>query len=138
MNAEQYVWFFWSGPFLVPWLAAYTAFPRHRKAMLWASLFTTPFGFTEPLFVPEYWSPPSLFDLAHSTGFDIESPIFSFAIGGIGAVLYNLLTGHELRTVPTAERQSWRHKLHLWAIATPFMVFPFLYLFRLETRRVGK
>lgn len=129
MIAEQYVWFFWSSAFLVPWLAAYTAFPRHRKAMLWASLFTTPFGFTEPLFVPEYWSPPSLFDLAHSTGFDIESPIFSFAIGGIGAVLYNLLTGHELRTVPTAERQSWRHRLHRWAIAMPFMVFPILYLF---------
>lgn len=27
---------------------------RHRKAMLWASLFTMLFGLTEPLFVPEY------------------------------------------------------------------------------------
>jgi len=52
--------------------------------MLWASLFTMPFGPTDPLFVPEYWSPPSLFDLARTTGFDIESLIFCFDIGGIG------------------------------------------------------
>lgn len=50
--------------------------------MLWQACFTTPFGLTEPLFVPNYWSPPSLFDLARSTGFDIESFIFSFGIGG--------------------------------------------------------
>jgi len=40
-----------------------------------------PFGLTEPMFVPEYWSPPSLFELAQRTGFDIEGIIFSFAIG---------------------------------------------------------
>ena len=90
---DQYVWLVWSSAFLVPWLGAYVAFPRHRKAMVWASLMTAPLGLTEPLFVPHYWNPPSLFDLARRSGFDIESVIFSFAIGGIGAVLYNLLTG---------------------------------------------
>ena len=97
MLSEQYVWLVWSSVFLVPWVAAYAAFPRHRKAMLWASLFTTPFGLTEPLFVPEYWSPSSLFDLARTTGFDIESLIFCFGIGGIGAILYNLVTDRALR-----------------------------------------
>jgi len=37
---DQYVWLVWSSAFLVPWLAAYVAFPRHRKAMMWASLIT--------------------------------------------------------------------------------------------------
>ena len=129
MLPEQYIWLIWSSAFLVPWLIAYTAFPRHRKAMLWASLFTTPFGLTEPLFVPEYWSPPSLFDLARTTGFDVESLIFCFGIGGIGAVLYNLLTGRELRDVPAADRHSPHHKLHYWALATPFIAFPILYPF---------
>ena len=32
---DQYVWLVWSSAFLVPWLAAYVAFPRHRKAMMW-------------------------------------------------------------------------------------------------------
>ena len=91
--------------------------------MLWASLFTAPFGLMEPLFVPEYWCQRSLFDLARTTGFDIESLIFCFGISGIGAVLYNLLTGQQLQAVPTAERQS----LHRWALATPFIAFPILY-----------
>lgn len=37
------------------------------------------FGLTEPLFVPKYWNPPSLFDLAQRTGFGIKSLIFCFA-----------------------------------------------------------
>ena len=32
--------------------------------LAWASIGTAPFGLTEPVFVPEYWSPPSLFDPA--------------------------------------------------------------------------
>lgn len=87
MISETYVWLTWSSAFLIPWAIAYIAFPAHRRAMVWTSLFTTPFGLTEPLFVPEYWSPPSLFDLARQTGFDIESLIFCFGIGGIRAVL---------------------------------------------------
>ena len=129
MISDQYVWLVWSSAFLVPWLAAYATFPRHRKVMLWASVFTAPFGLTEPLFVPEYWNPPSLFDLARTTGFDIESLIFSFGIGGVGAVLYNVLTGRMMLSVPAVERDASRHKVHGWAIAAPFVSFPILSLF---------
>lgn len=129
MIPDDYVWFVWSIAFLLPWLGAYAAFPRQRKAMLWASLFTMPFGLTEPLFVPAYWDPPSLFDLAQRTGFDIESLIFSFGIGGIGAVLYNLLTGRERTAFPVGERAAPRHSLHSWALAVPFVSFPLLYPF---------
>ena len=128
MISDRYVWLAWSVAFLVPWLAAYVAFPPHRKAMLWASLIPAPLGLTEPLFVPAYWRPPSLFDLARTTGFDVESVIFSFGIGGIGAVLYNLLTGRTDLPVPGDQRHSSRHKLHYWALATPFLSFPVLYL----------
>ena len=129
MIPDQYVWLVWSITFLLPWLAAYAAFPRHRRMMMWASLFTAPLGLTEPLFVPAYWNPPSLFDLARTTGFDIESFIFSFGIGGIGAVLYNVLTGRTDMPVPPAQRHSPRHRLHYWALAVPFLSFPLLYLF---------
>ena len=95
--------------------------------MLWTSVFTAPFGLTEPIFVPEYWNPPSLFDLAQRTGFDIESLIFCFGIGGIGAVLYNVLTRVRLQTVDSTERHHHRHRLHPLALATPFIVFLPLY-----------
>jgi hypothetical protein len=127
MISDQYVWLAWSIALLIPWLAAYAWFPRQRKVMVWTSLFTMPFGLTEPLFVPAYWSPPSLFDLARTTGFDIESFIFSFGIGGVGAVLYNLWTGRELAPVGGEERLSQQHKLHSWALAVPFVSFPILH-----------
>jgi hypothetical protein len=83
---------------------------------------------TEPIFVPEYWNPPSLFDLAQRTGFDIESLIFCFAIGGIGAFGYHALARRELQPVPEAERHRPRHRFHRLALAAPFLVFPPLYL----------
>lgn len=132
MFDDQYVWLTWSAAFLVAWLALYAAFPAHRRAMLWASLFTTPFGLTEPLFVPEYWSPPSLFDLALRTGFDFESLIFCFGIGGVGAVLYNLLTGTRDVTMSFGERLSPRHRFHRLALASPFLTFPLFYFLPLN------
>lgn len=128
MIPAQYVWFTWAAAFLLPWAVLYLAFPLHRKTMLWASLFTTPFGLTEPLFVPEYWNPPSLFDLAARTGFDIESLVFTFGVGGVAAVLYSVLTGRSARHLPAHEKQRPLHRHHYKALASPFVAFPVLYL----------
>ena len=127
MISDQYAWLIWSSAFLVPWAMLYACFPRYRRVMIWTSVFTAPFGLTEPLFVPEYWNPPSLFDLAQRTGFDIESLIFCFGIGGVGAVLYNVLTGHRLSSVEAHVRHSTRHRFHRWVLASPFLLFIALY-----------
>lgn len=124
---DHYIWLIWSSAFLIPWIGVYVAFPAHRRAMLWASLFTTPLGLTEPVFVPEYWSPPSLFDLALTTGFDIESLIFCFGIGGIGAVLYNLLTRQVPHRVSTEEKIKPLHRHHYKALAAPLVAFLIVY-----------
>jgi hypothetical protein len=126
-SGYQYVWLAWSSAFLLPWVALYWAFPTHRRAMRWASVLMAPFGLTEPLFVPEYWNPPSLFDLAWRTGFDIESIVFSFAIGGIGAALYNVITRRKLVPVSAHEKHDERHRFHYIALALPFVAFPILY-----------
>ena len=73
--SDQYVWLTWASSFLLPWLLLLWRYPAHRRVMLWASVLTTPFGLTEPLFIPRYWNPPSLFGLAQRTGFDLESLI---------------------------------------------------------------
>jgi hypothetical protein len=111
MISEQYTWLAWASAFLLPWSALYLAFPLQRKTMLWASAFTAPFGLTEPLFVPEYWNPPSLFDLAQRTGFDIESLIFTFGIGGVAAVLYSVLTRNTGRCTVITPRRWPRRSL---------------------------
>ena len=123
----HYVWLVWSSAFLLPWVLLYALFPQHRVAMWWASVFMAPFGLTEPMFVPEYWNPPSLFELAQRTGFDLESIIFSFAIGGIAAVLYNILARKRQEPLRPKERRHSRHRWHRWALATPFALFPILY-----------
>jgi len=124
MIPEHYVWFVWSLGFLVVWGVICILFPRHRKPMLWASILTAPFGLTEPLFVPRYWNPPSLFNLAQKTGFDIESIFLCFAIGGIATVLYNVITGKRIVPMPNGERRRLEHRHHYLAVAAPFVVFP--------------
>ena len=124
----HYVWVAWSTAFLLPWALVYLAFREHRHEMWWASVGMAPFGLTEPLFVPAYWNPPSLFELAQRTGFDIESVVFSFAIGGIGAALYNGMMHRSLEPIVLEERRTHWHSWHRWALATPFALFPVLYL----------
>ncbi|MGB7540708.1 MAG: lycopene cyclase domain-containing protein [Burkholderiales bacterium] len=123
----HYVWLIWSSAFLLPWIALYLAAPAHRRVMWRASLATSLLGVTEPLYVPAYWNPPSLFDLAQRTRFDIESLVFCFAIGGIGAILYNVITGQDLVPVSDAEKRQSRHRFHPVALLAPYVLFVPLY-----------
>ena len=125
----SYVWIIWSLIILGVWCIIYMAKPDYRRVMLKMSLITMPFGLTEPLFVPEYWYPPSLFNLAEKTGFDIESLIFSFAIGGIGAVLYRLVQRRSLIEIPVSERKHTQHRLHRYMLLVPVLVFILLAFF---------
>jgi hypothetical protein len=123
----QYVWAFWSSAFLLPWLGLWLLAPASRAVMWRVSLGTMPFGLSEPFFVPSYWNPPSLFDLAQKTGFDIESLVFTFAIGGVGSVLYNVLTRQQPVTMPPRERELQRHRRHRAALFVPVVTFVGLY-----------
>ncbi|MCB0261513.1 MAG: lycopene cyclase domain-containing protein [Calditrichia bacterium] len=125
--ADNYIWFTWSLGLVVIWLIVFTTYRKARKRMLGASLLTMPFGLTEPLFVPEYWHPPSLFDLAHRTGFDIESLIFCFGIGGLGVVLYDLIFKIDHEKMGAEEVHHPRHRFHIWTLMAPVLIFPLLY-----------
>ncbi len=124
----HYTWLLWSSAFLLSWLAVYVAAKPFRHKLLQVSLATAPLGFTEPLFVPGYWNPPSLFELAQRTGFDLESLIFSFAIGGLGSAFYDVLARRELRAVSHARRNSRKHRVHGFALTAPIIAFPLLAL----------
>lgn len=94
-----------------------------RKEMFIVSLWTMLAGFTEPFFVPSYWSPPSLFNLARSTGFDIESFIFAFAVGGLAVVIYERIFKISHESMPSMEKHKPRHKYHLLALISGPVLF---------------
>ena len=120
-------WLIWSSAFLIPWIALYVGNPRLRRAMWRTSGGTALLGLTEPLFVPTYWNPPSLFELARRTGFDIESFIFAFAVGGIGVALYHSLAHHHFARAPVAARREPLHRFHVAALIVPLASFVPLY-----------
>jgi hypothetical protein len=110
------------------WLVIFLLKRKVRKEMFAVSLWTMPFGLTEPLFVPEYWNPPSLFNLASTIGFDIESFIFCFAVGGIGSVLYESFLMLKHKKMSKHEMKSKKHRFHLLALFSPIFVFLPLFL----------
>lgn len=118
-------WLVFSLVFLGVWLIVWLVRPSLRKEMLWASVLTLPLGLSEPLFVPEYWNPPSLFNLAARTGFDIESFIFCFAFGGLGSVLYEAILNEHHQRLKKA-RDQW---FHSFSILLPLPAFLLLELF---------
>ena len=95
--------------------------------MLWVSFLTTPLGLSEPIFVPGYWTPPTLFNLANTYRLDLESFIFSFAIGGVASVIYETLNGRK-KKMAEREKQLKRHEFHRLAVLSPLPVFAFFYL----------
>lgn len=96
--------------------------------MLYISLLTMTFGFTEPIFVPEYWSPPTLFNLAELTGFDLESLVFSFAIAGLVSTLYDRFFPGRFHTLEDDANSSPRHRWHKIALISPAIIFLTFYL----------
>lgn len=75
----------------VTWLLFYSIRKDLRKELLFGSFLALPFGFSEVLFVHEYWNPPSLFNLINKFGFGIEDFIFTFIVGGIAAIGYEVI-----------------------------------------------
>jgi hypothetical protein len=123
----HYVWLVWSVLFLLPWAWLYLANPGHPKVMWHTSLVIALLGFTEPIYVPVYWNPPSLFELAQRTGFDIESLIFAFAIGGIGSAPPDIIliaTGSEVQLALAA-----REKLETQGVRARLVSLPCWNLF---------
>lgn len=122
-----------SGGLAVVWLILYAGRAAVRPQVLRVSLATMPLGLTEPLFVPAYWNPPTLLDLARRTGFDLESLLFSFAIGGIVFAAYGALSGRALVDSIRDERDDPRHRYHLAAVlAAPAVFLLLLALTRLN------
>jgi len=111
------------------WLVLFALKPSLRRQMLWASFFTMLTGLTEPIFVPRYWSPQSLFNLSATTHFDVESLIFSWGVGGIGSALYEAILNLKHIRMDSCEQKRERRWLHLLSLVSLPLVFSTLYFF---------
>lgn len=120
-----YTWLTWTLLLLGIWLVIFLLLGdrKRRREMLVVSFWTSLLGLTEPLFVPAYWNPPSLFNLAQTTGFDIESLLFAFGVGGGAFALYDLIFRRRTVNMPPAEHHRSRHRFHFWAIASAPIIF---------------
>ena len=78
-----------------------------------------PLGLSEPLFFPDYWFPPTLFRLGETTGFDIESLIFSFAVSGF----FGVSGKYALKPLADGEKTSRRHRHHRCLLSMPVWLF---------------
>ena len=91
------------------WLITFWMVRRRKKErdlheFWWASFTCFLMGITEPLYVPEYWDPPSVLKFYR---WDLESFIFCFAIGGIASVFSEL---------PRVKRVMYAIDYALWFI----------------------
>lgn len=121
----MYEWLAFASVWMALWFLFYIERPLLRREMLWVSAFTALAGLTQPLFVPEFWTPPSLFNLAATSGFDVESILFAFATGGIASVLYESGLKIRHRRMLEGERRE-RRWLHLFSLAAVPVVFVLL------------
>ncbi len=126
----HYVWLIWSSLLLLIWVLVYLSLKNKesKRKMFIMSLWTSLLGFTEPLFVPLYWNPPSLFNLAQNTGFDIESFLFAFGIGGIVVIIYDKFFHGKQQVLSMKEKHNSHHKYHLLALFSAPIIF-FLLIF---------
>lgn len=94
-----YVWLVWASAFLAVWALLYARFPRQRRAMRWASPYTTtPFGLAEPLCHPQYTG----FVLI-MFGFLLQWPtLLTLAVFPVLVVMYARLARREEREVAAA------------------------------------
>jgi hypothetical protein len=99
--------------FWVAWIGCFILGKTYRSHIRWGTLVASPMALTSLLFVPQYWMPPSLFDLDHKIRVGIEDFLWAAAVGGIAAVVGEIFLRERLASI----RRS-RHRRHY----TPFIL----------------
>lgn len=112
------------------WFILYLIRRDLRKEMIFASLLCAPLALTDAIFIPRYWKPSVLVKLTFlNLSFNIESFIFCFAVGGIAAVLYEVVLKKHLKKVRGKRIETKRHFYTLAGVMI-FSVILFSFIFK--------
>jgi hypothetical protein len=101
------------------WLACYLLGKNYRAEIRWGTLISAPLALTSILFVPQYWTPPSLFDLDQKIRVGIEDFLWAAAVGGIASVVAEILLKERLSRL-----RKVAHKRHF----APFVVIVVVFI----------
>lgn len=77
--------------FWAAWIVCSILGKRYRAEIRWGSLIAAPMALTSLLYVPQYWTPPSLLNLDERFRVGIEDFLWAAAVGGIASVVGELL-----------------------------------------------
>ena len=104
--------------FALGWLGCYIFGRSYRSEMRWGTLLAAPLAVTSLLYVPQYWTPPSLFDLDEKIHVGIEDFLWAAAVGGMAAILGEIVLKDHLDRL-----RSRRHKRHYTPLIALAAVF---------------
>jgi hypothetical protein len=93
--------------FWIAWLVCFIAGSQYRSEIRWGTLIAAPMALTSLLFVPQYWTPPSLFNLDQKIRVGIEDFLWAAAVGGMAAAIGEVSLKEKLQVL----RKS-RHTRH--------------------------
>ncbi len=110
------------------WVACYVLGKKYRAEIRWGTLIAAPMALTSLLFVPQYWTPPSLFNLDQKIRVGIEDFLWAAVVGGIASVVAEILLKEKLSVIRKAARK--RH-------FAPFVVVVVVFI-ALESWHPGK
>ena len=102
------------------WLACYLIGKSYRPEIRWGTLISAPMALTSILFVPQYWTPPSLFDLDQRIRVGIEDVLWAAAVGGIASVVAEILLKERLSALRKGVRK--RHLAPFVVVVVVFIV----------------
>lgn len=84
------------------WLVCYVAGKKYRAEIRWGTLIAAPMALTSILFIPQYWTPPSLFDLDNKIRVGIEDVLWAAEVGGMASVVAEILLREKLSAIRKA------------------------------------
>ena len=87
------------------WVGIYIFIKKYRSDLEWGSLTSAPIALINVLFVPQYWTPPSLFGLDAKIRVGIEDFLWAAAVGGISSVVTEILLKEKLSVIRKAARK---------------------------------
>src|SRR5579864_3273378 len=85
--------------FSAAWTICFIAGKKYRAQIIWGSLVSAPLAISGFLFIPEYWTPPSLFNLDARFKVGIEDVLWSGAVGGIASVIGEIVLKERLSRI---------------------------------------